>query len=358
MSVLLEEFSPHGNLQAVVEDHQNVVYFYIWSEENSEFGVRSCWVRNLREAPEFLDFEAMEQGIAPLLPKEFCKDPDAAPPLIPEQLRVVWLEEGDGAALFEGNELLCVIPPWSGEEGFHGYSRDCTGESPLCWELEEDNQMRARVRESEEYWLEWENGNESWRELQSRILNTIETCFGKERRYFAIDGGYWPPKAVVETKIEGGMVLLTLGVCIRPQPQIEMYLEDPADGRRIEFGIAISDSYASDEFGARLSAYLSAVSNMPWAAFTWFGHGHTIACDLFSGFAALLFSEDPKGAPNLVMPAYRGDPVKLLWLIPITEYELELAKEEGSQAVFAALSKESDNYWMHARTSSAASGSS
>lgn len=120
MAVLLGEISPHNNKQAVVDDDHDVVVFYLVGLQNSGFGMRSCWVRNLKPAPAELDVRAMRDGKPPLLPEPNCIHKDSAPPLIPDQLRIVWFEEGDGAALFEGDEALAIIPGWSGQNGFHG----------------------------------------------------------------------------------------------------------------------------------------------------------------------------------------------------------------------------------------------
>src|SRR5262245_29618764 len=151
--VLLEEVSPLSNVQAIVEQDGRTIYFYLWGGPESAFGVRSCWVRNLEAAPASLDVHSMrEQGTPPLLPRQNCTHPDGAPMLSAGDLRVVWFEEGDAAALLSRTEVLAVIPSWSGEKGFAGYARDCVGESPVCWELTRDNVLHERIRRAEEFW--------------------------------------------------------------------------------------------------------------------------------------------------------------------------------------------------------------
>lgn len=76
--------------------------------DNEDFGVKSCWVRNLIEAPEKLETKLMEKGVPPMLTKEFCKFPKGQESLNADNLEIVWLE-GDGAALLENGEILCVI---------------------------------------------------------------------------------------------------------------------------------------------------------------------------------------------------------------------------------------------------------
>ena len=49
---VLSDISPYGLVQAVVEQDERVIYFYLFGAEHTDFGMRSCWVRNLRPAPE------------------------------------------------------------------------------------------------------------------------------------------------------------------------------------------------------------------------------------------------------------------------------------------------------------------
>ena len=143
--VLLDEVSPLGNVQAVVEAHGGACYFYLFGAPDTGLGTRSVWIRNLQRAPEHLDVEAMRSGKPPLNPKPFCRD--SGEPSAPafQMLRVCWLPEGNGAALYDGSDLIAIIPPWSGQGGFHGYARDCVGQGPVAWELPEDATLRRRL---------------------------------------------------------------------------------------------------------------------------------------------------------------------------------------------------------------------
>lgn len=142
--VLLEDPSPNGNGVAVVEQDDRVACFYFMTEIGGEKLIRTCWVRNLRPAPEVLDALGMRQGLPPMMPRAHCKHPDGSPPLDPQNLRIVWSEEGDAAALYERDELLAVIPSWSGSSGFDGFSRDCLGNGPIAWELSDTNVSHQR----------------------------------------------------------------------------------------------------------------------------------------------------------------------------------------------------------------------
>jgi len=80
--------------------------------------------------------------------------------------------------------------------GFHGYARDSVGEGPLAWEIGTQNALIGRFREAESYWRQWEDTN-LWPSMQDALLSAIEKTLGRHTNYYAIDGGQWPPKAIV-----------------------------------------------------------------------------------------------------------------------------------------------------------------
>jgi hypothetical protein len=114
--VLLETVNPNGNVQAVVQSEGDVCYFYLFGAPDTGFPTKSLWVRNYLEAPESLDVEGMKNGKPPLNPAVYCRHPIGLAAPDPESLRVVWLPEGNGAALYEEDELLAIIPPVERDE--------------------------------------------------------------------------------------------------------------------------------------------------------------------------------------------------------------------------------------------------
>jgi hypothetical protein len=78
--ILIEEQGLSCPITAIVEQDDQVAFFYLWGKEGSSFGAKSCWVRNLQPATEKVDTRAVEQGIAPMMPRSFCKFPDGQPP--------------------------------------------------------------------------------------------------------------------------------------------------------------------------------------------------------------------------------------------------------------------------------------
>jgi hypothetical protein len=83
---------------------------------------------------------------------------------------------------------------------------------------------------------------------------------------------------------------------------------------------------------------------------TWFGPGHSIrwydkpgTFPLGGGYEGVLLLDDPSGlagppAPDLSGFSVDGDPVRWLWIIPITERSRQLAKEHGSASLVSRLS--------------------
>ena len=156
VETLLFERSPFDNLDAIVEQDGRVVYLYLSGSE--EFGVRACWVRNLVEGPLALSQAEMLQGLPPVLPRIHCHTNQPGPVPKAEELRVVWFTEGNGLALLEGEELLAVIPPWSGIDGFHGYARDCASENEICWPMPESGALQERIALAAQTWETWRTG--------------------------------------------------------------------------------------------------------------------------------------------------------------------------------------------------------
>jgi Suppressor of fused protein (SUFU) len=85
---------------------------------------------------------------------------------------------------------------------------------------------------------------------------------------------------------------------------------------------------------------------------TWFGPGHSVrwyhepsTFPLGAGHEAVLLLDEPGGLlgpepPDLSGYSFGGDPVRWLWVVPITEQERLLAKEEGSSSLIMSLASE------------------
>jgi hypothetical protein len=338
--VLLEVPSPNDNGVALVEQDDRVACFYLMTEIEGEKRIRTCWVRNLQPAPDVLDVAGMREGIPPMMPGAHCNHPDGAVPLDANSLRIVWAEEGDAAALYESSELLAVIPSWSGSGGFDGFARDCIGSGPLAWELAASNISHERYAKADAYWRSWDDES-IWIQYRDDLLGCLQKAFGQQSRYFAIDGGQWPPKALAWFNHGPSAILSTVGVSMRSQPAVELSVEDPSVCRRIELGVCL-DKRIGDESIKAVAAYISGQSGLPWNHNTWLGHGHTLPADVFDQLSAgtlpfALLSIQHPATSQVSLPTFRGDPVSILWMIPISVRERELAMQSGSEALLERL---------------------
>ena len=341
---ILFETSPLGNIDAIVQHDGRVIYLYLNGhtiDGQNKFGTRAVWVRNLEEAPYVLDEDEARSGVAPMLPKTCCKYSKPEPMLDPEELQIVWFEEGNGAALrlrkTDTTEAvtLAVIPPWSGLEGFHGYATGCIAESPICWPMPDNPKLHQRIEAAAEFWAACESDDHPFASLQPKVLAAYEQAFGSSKQtdatdddqesshYFAIDGGKFPPRGLAQYKSAG--VIATVGLSLCAQPAVELFVDDPVNYRRIELAIRLTPAQMSDsEVVDSVSRQLSSLSAYPWRNLTWLGSGHT--CGLSgiqtdSQFALLIPDAQISNAINqaaVSLPSFRGDPVNLLWLVPLT----------------------------------------
>ncbi|SHJ12140.1 Suppressor of fused protein (SUFU) [Clostridium cavendishii DSM 21758] len=349
--VLIESNSPNCNIQAIVEEDNRCVYFYLFgqSDSNDRF-MNPCWVRNYEKAPKEVDVQAMQNGYAPMLPSDYCAHPNGAEKLDASKLEIVWFEEGDGAALLYNNEILSVIPGWAGPQ-FSGYSRDCVEESQFAWPLgnSSENVLYERVRKAKEFWDNW--NDESWGEIQTEYLATIEKSIGKYEKYYAIDGGHWPPKAMVTIEKDDLTYIITMGVSVIPQPKVEMYFEEPKYHRRFELGFVIETELLNKNRNGILS-YISAQTTLPWTYLTWLGHGHTIPCNQISSdlaefpYVLLVNNKGFEYVPDIKLPLYREDEVNILWMVPLTIEEKKYAEDKGSECLIEEHLKDSEELWI------------
>jgi Suppressor of fused protein (SUFU) len=328
---LLEEVNPNGNVQAVVESDDDVCYFYLFAAPDTQFETKSVWVCNRSRAPEHLEIERLRSGSPSRNPARHCRHTGGRTAPAAADLRVVWLPEGNGAALYERDEVLAIIPPWSGTKGFHGYARDNIGEGPVAWELSPDNVLFERFKQAQSYWRKWDD-KEFWRSIQSSQMTQVEKVFGRHTKYYAIDGGRWPPKAMVRFAWKDRAVLVTVGVALRPQPNVEMTTETPEQLRRIELGAVLPGNWSEDAVQS-FGRYVSGQSDLPWNDYTWLGPGHTLGCDSWQNkdHTIALLQHQHSGAPRIALDRLLDDPVNVLWFVPISKDERQVAIDQGSE---------------------------
>ncbi|MFT9847010.1 suppressor of fused domain protein [Aneurinibacillus sp. REN35] len=349
-TVLIEESSPLCPMVAFVEESNQCVYFYLMEHAAEERSLRAVWVCNYGKAPAEISTEDMERGLPPRLPASLCAHPEGADALDPDKLRIIWFEEGDAAALLYEEEILAIIPGWGGNREYPGYARDCIDFSPYAMPLGSpaENRLFDRVERARQFFQSWDE--ESWPRLQESLLTAIEGRLGSHDRYYAIDGGDWPPKAMVTMEQDDITYAVTLGVSAVPQPLVEQYTEEPELWRRIELALSLPTSVLQKNESGILE-YLSGLPLIPWHQITYLGHTHTIDCDAFSvfdeRFTAVMLVHAPPSAPEIPFAPYRGDRVCLLWVVPITAEEHAYAMQNGGTALLQKVKPEAaDTLWL------------
>ncbi len=340
---LLESFSPYGSRKVTVEYDGLTTAAYLHDETSA---ISATWIANHLPAPASTDQARVDAGRAPLMPAARTKHPGGRAPLQPEALEALWFEEGDGVAILENGRPVAVIAGWSDmDRGMPGYSSDVIGQTPFGWSLDDAMEgLAPRIERSRSYWR-WRGSPSGWSQFQQALLGHLQPRLGPGRHYWDASAGQQPMTGVTERPPVPGRpytVLSTVGMSCQRMPVVEQVLDDPSAYARIELALATTLPSAQ---AARVFLWLA---TYPWHAVTWFGPGHSVrwyhepsTFPLGAGEAVLLL--DAPGAlsgpepPDLSGFAFGGDPVRWLWIVPITERDRQLAKEHGSAALVSRL---------------------
>jgi Suppressor of fused protein (SUFU) len=372
---LLESFSPYGSRKVTVEYDGLVTAAYLHDDTTA---ISATWIANHRPAPAATDQARLDAGRAPLMPAARTKHPGGRPPLQADALEALWFEEGDGVAILESGRPLAVIAGWSDmDRGMPGYSSDVLGQTPFGWSLDDAMEgLAPRLERSRAYWR-WRHSPNGWNTYQQALLSHVQARLGPGGHYWDASAGKQPLVGVTERPASVRRpytVLSTVGMSGQRMPVVEQVLDDPSGYARVELAVATTLPSAQ---AARVFLWLA---TYPWHAVTWFGPGHSVrwyhepstfplggasgssgasgASGAFgavgaSGAEAVLLLDLP-GSPNgggrssgprldgpeppdLSGFTFGGDPVRWLWLIPISERDRQLAKERGSSALVSRL---------------------
>src|ERR1700742_1961881 len=311
---LLESENPYESRRLTVEYDGVTTAAYLHDATST---VAATWIANHVPAPASIDVARIEAGQAPIMPAGHTKLPEGRPPMEPAPLEPLWFEEGDGVAVLENGKLLAVIPGWSdASRGMPGYSRDIVGQTPFGWALDDAMEgLGPRVERARAYW-KWRGHERSWGVFQQGVLGHLTERLGEGAHYWDASMGKQPLAGISErppTPDRPYTVLSTVGMSCQRMPVVE-----------------------------RLASY-------PGRAVTWCGPGHSVrwyhepaTFPLGEGHEAVLLLDEPAGLagpepPDLSGYSFGGDPVRWLWVVPITEQERLVAKEEGSSSLITQL---------------------
>ena len=267
----------------------------------------TCWIKNhVKVQGDHIMRDDMARGVQPKVPAKYCDDKSDLGPLRAERLEIVWGAEGVSAFLYEGGELICAVPYWANRD-FCGYSKfSCNSEAPsIPFALGDakSNEMFKRAGDARTFWQQ--DFNASWGDYQETYMAGLESKFGKHLKYYAIDGGEFPAKAIATYEKDGVKYAFTIGVGMFPQPNEE----------RPFFELGFSYQVQADDFDelAALSQ-ISSIVTIPWAFNTYFDHCHTVDFVLNERHKiAVLISDEHVNVANLQLS---GQKVNLLWLLP------------------------------------------
>ena len=340
---LLESRSPYGSRRVTVEYDGLVTAAYLFDDASP---VSAIWIANHAPAPAFTDYAQIEAGRAPLMPAPYTKQPGGRPPLQARDLEALWLEEGDGVAILERGLPLAVIAGWSdADRGMPGYSSDVIGQTPFGWSLDEAMEgLAARLERSMAYW-HWRASDNGWGQFQQALFGHLQAGLGPGGHYWDVSSGQQPLVGVTERPPGPGRpytVLSTVGMSCQRMPVVEQMLEDPSEYARIELAVATT---LPSEQAARVFLWLA---TYPWHAVTWFGPGHSVrwyhepATFPLNGGEAVLLLDSPGQLPGPEPPDLSGfvfgeDPVRWLWVVPISDRDRRFARGHGTASLLGQL---------------------
>ncbi|MCB1176776.1 MAG: suppressor of fused domain protein [Leptospiraceae bacterium] len=358
--IIYQETNPYGSMTAFLEDDGRTIYLYLQSEEDPEKPIRTVWVKNRIPGPESRNPQDLKDGLAPVLCKDEV-DQNDYDSFHPEDIHFIWLEEGDGLGLFYRDELVAFLPPWSGVKGFHGYSKFAKLESITAFPLgNSDNGVIAeRIEKSRKYW-EFRSDISSWKEIQKLRLDYLEKHLGPHQKYWSADGGKFPQLAIVKFTPDFSPNIVfysTIGMSAQNMPSVELFHRDYLDYSRVEliFAHKISDQ---DNTETWVPHVIGEIIKFPWMMDKWFGEGHNITLSrrdpdaLYLNFTNLLISSQLPSYNGISLPckeeliSENGKKINFLYLLPITEEEVFLMKQEGASSLLNLIEKSGEG-WAH-----------
>jgi hypothetical protein len=222
---------------AVLEYDNDSIYLYNHPHyENLE--LKSLWVANTKKRLfDKSDIKSdLDKGIQPYMPKKYCTDNAYINDFEErENWELQWgLDQNSIAVYFKG-KIIAIMPEWSGVNGFYGYSLGISSETPLAWQLSDDNIQINRFIKEKEFLDSWSEDN--WVVHQEGILEKYDSLFSGEKKYFAADGGKWPPLGIHYCNTGVVELLATVGMSQLPMPVFGMPYEEPDEFRRIELAL-------------------------------------------------------------------------------------------------------------------------
>ncbi len=339
---LIESYSPCCPRVALFEADENAAYFYISDISGDEsIVINACFVANVKDminAIPFDDWINSEIDGPPMVDYKHINHSENGMQFDEneENYDIVWTEDGTSAGLYYMGELIAYIPDWADRE-MPGYSRYVNDITEFAFPLKDAyGSISNKLKDAKAFWDSFDN-EDWWSNLQEQYLTTLNNFMGETDKYYAIDGGDFPPKALMINKKDDLCYAMTLGVSILRLPLSEVYHQEQyKDFSRIELGFVCTEEY--EEYVMAIAEEISGTASFPWNKCIPIGHGHTINSNAIPGYPAVWLINDnmldKKQGPDF--GKVYGDRVNLLWAIPLTQEEYDFLLGYDMEKLFAA----------------------
>ncbi|MCE9599174.1 MAG: suppressor of fused domain protein [Spirochaetia bacterium] len=340
--ILKREDNPYTTLTASVESDGRTVYLYLNPIEGIEAASKAVWVMNLIPAPED-DSESMSRGQAPMQRKAACRHPAGLILPSADEMDLVWFSEGTAVSLFIDGEIAAVIPPFAGQDGFYGFSREAIAPDNGTFPM--PSGMQERGEENLEYWNR-RTQKTFWKDFRDQLLAEYETAFGTHTGYYILDGGKFPAMAMAEFTIpesyleneadakKPGKLFATVGMSAQNMPAVELHVKNPEPLFRIEL-VTIRD-----EPHPWFIDIMARTALFPWRSTTWIGPGHSIQFQRKEPFSDFLIAEPHLISDKPLISAFDKIPRTilegryartLLFAVPVDSDDIRVANVRGRQ---------------------------
>ena len=327
---IISSLSPLADLSAQVVVENNCSYLYLLHTGTSgSNAMTSCWIKNHTTVEDNYSAQSdMKRGLQPKVPSKYCKFQNDLNPFKAEQLEIVWGKEGFITSLYEDGELICVIPYWAGQD-FCGYSKysstDKFSTIPFPLGSSDTNALFKRTEDARDFWKQ--DFSLLWCNYQESYLSELESKYGKHIKYYAIDGGSFPPKALTSFEKDDIKYAFTIGVGLFPQPKVDMHFRDYQNHECFELGFCYQSNAVFDE--PNVFSQLSSITAIPWSFNTFLSHRHTIELkiDMQHNNAVLISDKHFHVSESIFL---RDQNVNLLWIVPISNNIYEKLTAEPS----------------------------
>ncbi len=319
METILFSESPIANFAAEVAFENDCSYFYLYemqAEEEKLKTIAACWIKNHVVVEDgYSPKEDMVNGIQPKMATSLCRYPQDLSLFQEDELEIVWGEEGCLAGLYQGDELICVIPYWA-EANFAGYSKYSNNEKMGLYPLPlgDGNAMFLRLENAARFWNQ--DFSSVWESYQQEYLDELTQRYGKCVKYYAIDGGEFPPRGLAVFEKGDHLLAFTIGMGLFTQPAVELFQKDFHLHDHIELAFGWRADLPLEP--TQIYSQISSIATIPWAYKTFLDHHHTINLSIADSYQNAVFISD-RQAKVQNSSFLQKKQINLLWLMPISD---------------------------------------